>query len=615
MFQYGVISPCSTDCNSFRMPKDQWSTRPQYVHDVVPAEEEPPPTTVALATQTEPPVPIPPPYELSNSVALKTIRDNRHLFEIVTPINVDRFEAYLQDHPNPAFTQSVCRALREGFWPWAQTDDPDLPVTWDNSYYRLLKHPTHVEFVREQRDIEVELGQFSPSFGPELLPGMYSMPIGVVPKPHSDKLRMVVDQSAEPHSQNSMIPKVDASARMDNLRHLGHILRKVRTQYPDKRLVLWKSDVSRAFRLMPMHPLWQIRQIVTIDGQRHVDRCNNFGNRAGGRVWGSFVGLVIWIAIFVKKIEDILGYGDDHFSWEFEGNMLWYEPYKTYFPAKQTRLLQLWDELGIPHEQKKQVYGSPLSIIGFDVDPNSMTITMPAKSRSDLVTAIRDFSNTGQSQSLRDFQKLAGWINWALNAYPLLRPGLSTMYSKISGSLSRNQLIEVDDTLAEELLWLAHHIESSDGIHLIDSVEWGEKDADYTLYTHACPTGMGVYAPSSKEGLQCAVSEDPEHPIIETEILAVVLAINHSVRRSPRPRRVVVYTNSPGAVNMFSTLYAKPKYNPLLLTAVELSLRYDVRFRVILEHNIVADTLSQFKNTLALEMVPRLRIGHVQQQD
>jgi hypothetical protein len=44
---------------------------------------------------------------------------------------------------------------------------------------------------------------------------------------------------------------------------------------------------------------------------------------------------------------------------------------------KQTQLLTLFDDVGIPHEERKQVFGSPLQIIGFDVDPNSMTITMP----------------------------------------------------------------------------------------------------------------------------------------------------------------------------------------------------------------------------------------------
>ena len=46
---------------------------------------------------------------------------------------------------------------------------------------------------------------FSPSFGFELLPGMYSMPIHAVPKPHSVDLSLVTDHSAGLFSLNDMI--------------------------------------------------------------------------------------------------------------------------------------------------------------------------------------------------------------------------------------------------------------------------------------------------------------------------------------------------------------------------------------------------------------------------
>jgi hypothetical protein len=60
-----------------------------------------------------------------------------------------------------------------------------------------------------------------------------------------------------------------------------------------------------------------------------------------------------------------------------------------------------------------------------------MMITMPSAARDELVLAIRTFANPRRRQSLRDFQRLAGWVNWALNVYPLLRPGLSSVYEKM----------------------------------------------------------------------------------------------------------------------------------------------------------------------------------------
>jgi hypothetical protein len=408
-----------------------------------------------------------------------------------------------------------------------------------------------------------------------------------------------------------MIPKAEASIRLDNIHDLGRILRSVRASHPDHKLVMWKSDVTRAYRLMPMHPLWQIRQVMTVDGFRHVNRCNHFGNRAAGRVWGSFFALVLWIAICLIKIEDLLAYVDDTFSWDFEDNLEWYDPYHKCLPSKQVRLLLLWDDLGIPHEEAKQVFGSPLTVIGFDVDPNLMTVSMPLQARSDLVSTIRAFAKPGQRRSLHDFQSLAGWINWALNVYPLLRPALSTLYRKISGKSNAHQLIWVSTLLCHELLWFVDHVVISDGVHFLHSVEWNPESADLVFFTDACPLGLAFWSPSLSQGFQCSnVNNDLN--IFFLEAYAVTSAIFHVVHNVfPLPHRLVIYTDSSNTVDLFNTLHASPGYNPILITAVDLLLSSHISLRVLHipgHENVVADALVRFQNGRAISAAPTLSI-------
>jgi hypothetical protein len=99
-----------------------------------------------------------------NLSAYTAIDNNPELFKIVTPINVDLFESYLINHPNRAYVNSVCRGLRDGFWPWATHDDPNLWQTYDHSH-RPINQTERMDFVREQRDEEIKLGRWSPSFG------------------------------------------------------------------------------------------------------------------------------------------------------------------------------------------------------------------------------------------------------------------------------------------------------------------------------------------------------------------------------------------------------------------------------------------------------------------
>ena len=74
-------------------------------------------------TLTAKPLEEPPQSVMDDEVLTKTLREHPHLFKIVTPIRVDIFESYLSSHPNQPFVKSVCKGLRERFWPWADGRD------------------------------------------------------------------------------------------------------------------------------------------------------------------------------------------------------------------------------------------------------------------------------------------------------------------------------------------------------------------------------------------------------------------------------------------------------------------------------------------------------------
>ena len=88
------------------------------------------------------------------------------------------------------------------------------------------------------------------------------------------------------------------------------------------------------------------------------------------------MGLVTWITIYIYHIAHLKVYVDDAFSFEVASDSMYYEPYHSFSPSKQTHLLCLWDELDIPHEKEKQEFGPVLRIIGFQVNLNAMTIMM-----------------------------------------------------------------------------------------------------------------------------------------------------------------------------------------------------------------------------------------------
>ena len=212
------------------------------------------------------------------------------------PVNVDHFETLLVDHPNQVFVKSVCRSLHEGFWPFADTKHGDYPTTWDFSDWKP-KSLEHAEFITKQIVTEVEKGWYSKDFGPDLLPGMYSLPMHAVPKPGTDTFCLINDQSAGKFSPNSMIhPNNVAGTCMDNIKSLGASLHADQEKFGNEELVMFKADIQEAYCLLWMSPEWQAKQVITCGERQHLDFCNCFRNWASYKVFLSFSSLVAWIS-------------------------------------------------------------------------------------------------------------------------------------------------------------------------------------------------------------------------------------------------------------------------------------------------------------------------------
>jgi len=106
---------------------------------------------------------------------------------------------------------------------------------------------------------------------------------------------------------------------------------------------------------------------------------------------------------------ELLGtYSDDSFGPKLANNVSWYMPYHKFMPTNQVKLLQLWDEINLPHKESKQIFGSPLTVIGIKVDTNTLSMTMPPDMLMQLVMVIQEFITTKHKFALHEWQRLAG---------------------------------------------------------------------------------------------------------------------------------------------------------------------------------------------------------------
>ena len=212
-------------------------------------------------------------------------------------------------HPNQPFVKLVSQGLCKGFWPWASTNQPGYPIMNDESN-ATSREIRKAEFPCDQLTTELTKNHFSPSFGRKLLPGMYCMPIFAIPKTlNLLDLWWVTDQSFRKYLLNSIIDhKKVTSYPLDNMTQFGEMLLDLEKREPNSKQVVWKSDIAETYQILPMHLLWQIKQINAINGHSYVDRCNAFGGCTSGGIFIAFNSLVAWIAKEIKGVKYLRNY-------------------------------------------------------------------------------------------------------------------------------------------------------------------------------------------------------------------------------------------------------------------------------------------------------------------
>ena len=250
-----------------------------------------------------------------------------------------------------------------------------------------------------------------------------------------------------------------------------------------------------------------------------------------------------------------------------------------------------------------------------------MTFTLPDEARIDLIDHIKKFcsipvQSRGTRHSLREWQQLAGWLNWSFNVFPLLRPCLNNVYPKISGKDNPNASIWVNNSVRDDLMWAVEHITSASGIFLLRALDWDPSIADITIYCDASLEGMGFWYPEHCTAFYSAVPLDvPRDFIFYYEALCVLSAFHHATRDATTPLQLVIFTDNTNTVDIFHSLRALPPYNSILKSSVDIRMNIDHQLRVlhVMGHdNEVADAISRRHFARALSVEPRLLFDEFQ---
>ncbi|KAF8868162.1 hypothetical protein CPB84DRAFT_1858412 [Gymnopilus junonius] len=487
----------------------------------------------ALYTETAAPLPSLPSHLLNDPSIQASLEAMEGYIKVDTPFDVNKLEVMLHDHPNQPFVHSVLHGLHEA-----------VPYVCGVAEGESLHH------YQPQR---------------------------------------VWDKQ--------WIPKAEAKVWYDDMHDFGQALREAQKAFPGHSFVTFKSDVASAFLNLPAHLLWQLHQVVMVDGRLHIVQHLVFGNWALPRIWCTVLGLLCWLAVRKLDLTCLFVYMDDFFGWDFTDNLVFFQG--KLHPCHQVQLLLFWEAIWCPFEDKKQEHGEVLKIIGFWDDANNRSLSLSPSSVDDILDKIKSFLATpGHKPLLQDWQRLGGHINWLLNVLPWGRPAITELYQKTSGKCHPSSGIPINAQVISDLSWLASVIPKVIGIHFVDHGMWPDSEADMVIWMDAS-LKLGLAFIFSNQAFVYPLATclpEVKIDIFFLEMVAILSAIHHVASLSRPPHRLLIHTDSLDSVAVFNSLQASEALHngPLLAaTGVVLESGIDLHVRHIPSKlNICANMLS-----------------------
>jgi hypothetical protein len=169
---------------------------------------------------------------------------------------------------------------------------------------------------------------------------------------------------------------------------------------------------------------------------------------------------------------------------------------------------------------------------------------------------------------LRDWQRLAGHLNWLLNVLPWGRPALSELYHKISGKSQPSRGVFINAEVKSNLTWLASIIPKSIGVQFVDSGQWDDSEADLIMWTDAS-LRLALSLVYDNNSFIYQLRECPPNikiNIFFLELIAILSVIHHVALLESPPKRLLIFTDSLDAVAIFNSLRTNETFHngPLL---------------------------------------------------
>ena len=517
-------------------------------------------------------------------------------FTVKTPIDIDRLELELSDHPDMLFVENLCRDLREGTridytGPRAPCISKNLPSAYQNPRTDTLAQ-------------EVALGRVAGPFDSPPLPNLQVSPIRVIPKKHSDKFRLIFHLShpKSGDSINSCIPKEDFSLQYTKI---DNAITALLTFGPGTYIA--KSDIESAFHIFPINKEdWELLGMLW-DEKYYVDMFLPFGLRSAPFKFNNLSLAIAWILLYKCPISYVDFILDDFLVMESPAK---HPPYDQPRRVILNSLLLTLKNLGIPISfHKTEGPSKTLHFLGILLD----SINMEARLPEDKVTCLRaklSQWSIRKSAIIREIQSLIGTLNFACRVIPPGRPFLQQIIQLTHNVTKPHHYIRLNAGVRKGIKMWQSFLPDWNGSSFFLNVKWETSDSLH-LYTDAASTiGYGgIFGTQWFQGkwLQKQMIGSLGISIDWQELYAIVVTCKIWGKHWTW-KRIVFHCGNQPVVDIINSKRSKgPHIMNLVRNLTLLTLKYNFYFKAIYvpgKRNPMADSISRFQEDVFRSLAP-----------
>lgn len=508
-------------------------------------------------------------------------------YGIQSPVNNPELRQALQGYSEAEF---IINGFEKGF-PLGVKRDYVL------KYQNPKPRPSPLPLLNKLRD-EVAKGRIIGPFDGKPFNDLFISPLYVIPKPNSDKFRMIFNLSHPVSgSVNDNIPDCYRSVHYCSVQDVGQC---ILSKYGEHGWMA-KVDLADAYRIVPIQKTdWKFLGIF-IEDQYYIDRMLPMGASSSCQLFMKISNSLRWMFYKQNLLQvDVFNYLDD---------FLFISNSQSHCEQALVAFENLCGRIGVPIAGHKTVRPTKsLVFLGIGIDATSLSLFIPADKKQVMFHKLKKFLST-RAPTVKAWQSLAGSLNHIAQVLVSGRIYLSSIYERLSGILAQqqNKRRTISSEVTEDLqIWFdLIRLGPPRPFKLFDSASSACAD----IYTDAS-TSVGYGGVWGTDWFFGPWPCGKKCNIAVLELYPIYIALS-MVAEKFSDTAINIYTDNWALVSVLNRLYCKDRSLRIIMREiVQLCLRNN--FHIIARHirgeqNIGPDMLSRGKIGQFLQSFPLLK--------